>query len=149
MTNEQIKQAAKQTIYKRYSCNGDYPCVFRDECMYHNGHNTSYDCNECGADDFYEGFYHGALWRINSVWHDMKAEEPQVYGEYENRVYPQIPCLVYGKLSTGIGYGVRYWNVTEKCWDDEECDDYECSKDAIEKWAYLDDLLSDRKEDGK
>lgn len=41
------------------------------------------------------------------------------------------------KLSTGIGYGVRYWNVTEKCWDDEECDDYECSKDAIEEWACL------------
>ena len=38
---------------------------------------------------------------------------------------------MYGELSTGIGYGVRYWNVTEQCWDDEECDDYECSKDAI------------------
>ena len=49
---------------------------------------------------------------------------------------------MYGKLSTGTGYGVRYWNVTEQCWDDEECDDYECSKDAIDEWAYLDDLIS-------
>lgn len=83
----------------------------------------------------------GANWRINSVWHKTKDEVPQAHGEYKNEHYPQIPCLVYGKLSTGTGYGVRYWNVTEQCWYDEECDDYECSKDAIEEWAYLDDLI--------
>lgn len=64
----------------------------------------------------------------------------------KNEHYPQIPCLVYGKLSTGTGYGVRYWNITEQCWDDEECDDYECSKDAIEEWAYLDDLIPNKKQ---
>lgn len=125
MTNEQIRQAAY---------------TFSETLLASNPSERAEAMN---------GFIKGASWRINSVWHDMKAEEPQVYGEYENRRYPQIPCLVYGKLSTGIGYGVRYWNVTEKCWDDEECDDYECSKDAIEKWAYLDDLLPDGKEDGK
>lgn len=88
----------------------------------------------------------GAEWRINSMWHDMKSEEPQVYGEYENEVYPQIPCLVRGQLSTGYGYGVRYWNTTEKVWDDEECDDFECKKDDIEKWAYLDDLIPNTEE---
>lgn len=87
------------------------------------------------------GFKEGAEWRINAVWHDIKSEEPQIYGEYEDKIYPQIPCLVYGHLSTGIGYGIRYWNVTEKCWDDEECDDYECDKNAVEKWCYLDDLI--------
>ena len=86
-------------------------------------------------------FENGSEWRINSVWHKTKDEVPQAHEEYENEHYPQIPCLVYGELSTGIGYGVRYWNVTEQCWDDEECDDYECSKDAIEEWAYLDDLM--------
>lgn len=116
--------------------------------------NRAAQYSQCFIQDDYSkaeerAFIVGASWRINSAWHDMKAEEPQVYGEYENRVYPQIPCLVYGKLSTGIGYGVRYWNVTEKCWDDEECDDYECSKDAIEEWAYLDDLLPEGKEDCK
>lgn len=88
----------------------------------------------------------GAEWRVNSVWHKTKDEVPQAHGEYENEHYPQIPCLVYGKLSTGTGYGVRYWNVTEQCWDDEECDDYECSKDAIEEWAYLDDLIPNKKQ---
>lgn len=86
------------------------------------------------------GFKAGANWRINSIWHTMD-EEPQVYGKYEGKVSPQIPCLVLGHLSTGYGYGVRYWNATYKVWDDEECDDYECGKDSIEKWCYLDDLL--------
>jgi hypothetical protein len=94
-----------------------------------------------------QAFEDGAEWRINSVWHDMKKEVPQVYGEYENEVAPSIPCLVRGYLSTGYGYGVRYWNVSYEVWDDEECDDYECDKDKIEEWAYLDDLLPERKEE--
>lgn len=30
-----------------------------------------------------------------------------------------------------------------KCqvWDDEECDDYECDKEAVEELAYLDDII--------
>lgn len=96
-----------------------------------------------------QAYEDGAIWRINSVWHDMKKEVPQVYGEYENEVAPSIPCLVRGYLSTGYGYGVRYWNVSYEVWDDEECDDYECDKDKIEEWAYLDDLLPERKEEKK
>lgn len=65
-------------------------------------------------------------WRINSVWHDMKKEVPQVYGEYKNEVAPSIPCLVRGYLSTGYGYGVRYWNVSYEVWDDDECLYYYC-----------------------
>lgn len=94
-----------------------------------------------------DAFETGANWRINSVWHDMGKEVPQVYGEYEDKVAPSIPCLVRGYLSTGYGYGVRYWNVAYEVWDDEEADDYECGKDKIECWAYLDDLLPERKEE--
>lgn len=91
-------------------------------------------------------FKDGAQWRINAVWHDMEKEVPQVYGEYENKIAPSIPCLVRGYLSTGYGYGVRYWNVDYEVWDDEEADDFECEADKIEEWAYLDDLLPERKE---
>ena len=92
-----------------------------------------------------EGFISGANWHIKSVWHDMKKEIPQPLGMYAEQHYPQIPCLVYG-ISEGCGYGIRFWNVTEKCWDDEECDDYYCDKEKIEKWAYLDDLIPEGKE---
>lgn len=94
-------------------------------------------------------FVDGAQWRINSVWHDMEKEVPQVYGKYENEIAPSIPCLVRGYLSTGYGYGVRYWNVSYEVWDDEEADDFECKKDEIEEWCYLDDLLPERKEETK
>lgn len=50
-------------------------------------------------------FKDGANWHINSMWHETKNEVPQIYGEYENENYPQIPCLVLGYLSTGYGYG--------------------------------------------
>lgn len=106
--------------------------------------------------DFGTGWYHavddftaGARWRINSVWHDMEKEVPQVYGEYENNIAPSIPCLVRGYLSTGYGYGVRYWNVDYEVWDDEEADDFECKADKIEEWAYLDDLLPDTRKEAE
>ena len=120
MTREQIERAAMLS------------CASKDEVL-----------TDFGSSCFIEG----AQWRINSVWHEMKEEVPQIYGDYGDSIYPQIPCLVVGHLSTGYGYGVRYWNVTEQCWDDEECDDYECDKDKIEEWAYLDDLLPERKEE--
>lgn len=85
-------------------------------------------------------FMAGVEWFRNSLFHKTKDEVPQPIGDYANEVYPQIPCLVKGQLSTGYGYGVRYWNVECQVWDDEECDDYECDKDSVEEWCYLDDL---------
>lgn len=89
----------------------------------------------------YVGFKQGVRWCLNSIQHDMKDETPQAIGKYENQEYPQIPCIVEGKLSTGYGVGIRYWNVTEQCWDSEDGDDYECGRDAIDTWIYLDDVL--------
>lgn len=147
MTNDDIKKAAISAIHDHYNCNGKHPCSERSYCQFCSGNNLAFDCNECGADDFNEGFLVGARWRIENAWHDMKEEVPQVYGEYENKVAPSIPCLVRGYLSTGYGYGVRYWNVAYEVWDDEQADDYECDKDKIEYWAYVDDLMPDRKEE--
>lgn len=86
-------------------------------------------------------FIAGSEWFMKSLFHKTKDEVPQPIGDYANEVYPQIPCLVKGQLSTGYGYGVRYWNVECQVWDDEECDDYECDKEAVEEWAYLDDII--------
>ena len=129
MTREQIEKEARGYISDVYAGDGYFLPDYEEEVR--------------------DGFIAGAQWRIDSVWHDMKKEVPQVYGEYENEVAPSIPCLVRGYLSTGYGYGVRYWNVSYEVWDDEESDDYECDKDKIEEWAYLDDLLPERKEETK
>lgn len=77
---------------------------------------------------------------MDKKWHYTKnGDYPMLFGEYEHQHYPQIPCLVELR---GM-YGVRYWNVTEQCWDDEECDDYECKKDEIKRWKYLDPIISE------
>ena len=76
---------------------------------------------------------------INAKWHYPKmGEYPIKYGKYMQENYPQIPCLI---LYNGM-YGVRFWNCTEECWDDEECDDFFCDKEAVEKWLYIDALDS-------
>ena len=78
---------------------------------------------------------------MDKKWHYTKdGDYPVIFGEYEKKHYPQIPCLV----ELRGGYGVRYWNPTEECWDDEECDDYECEKDSVERWMYLDPLIDEK-----
>ena len=73
------------------------------------------------------------------IWHNTEAGEyPEVYGSYEHDSYPQIPCLVL--LKSSKIYGIRFWNVTEECWDDEDREDYYCGKDEVSDWAYLDDI---------
>ena len=74
-------------------------------------------------------------------WHYIKDKDyPDIFGEYKNQSYPQIPCLV---LYRGM-YCVRHWNVIEQCWDDEEGDDFFCRANEVEKWLYI-DLLEDEK----
>ena len=86
-------------------------------------------------------FKAGVNYYRSNLFHKTIDELPQVYGEYEKDNYPQIPCLVKGNLSTGYGYGIRYWNVPEQCWDTEDCNDCECDKNCIEELAYLDDII--------
>ena len=124
MKQETLKEAIKEHLYTNaFAADPDNP-AFVDRFLEHT-----------------KAAEWGAAWQRNHVWHNMKLEEPQAYGEYEDCIYPEIPCLVRGQLSTGYEYGVRYWNIIEKVWDDEECDDFECNKDDIEEWAYLDDLI--------
>lgn len=76
---------------------------------------------------------------MDNKWHYTENDDyPVVFGKYEEHVYPQIPCLVDGP------FGVRYWNVKEQCWDDEEADDYFCDKNQITRWRYLDALLNEK-----
>ena len=78
---------------------------------------------------------------MDKKWHyTEKGEYPVLFGEYENQHYPQIPCLVQEKNSC---YGIRYWNCTEECWYDEECDDYYCDKEGIRRWMYLDPIIEE------
>lgn len=59
MTNEEKIKLAKETVNNRFNCNGKYKCISYEYCVFGSGRNSSYDCCECGADDFYEGFLEG------------------------------------------------------------------------------------------
>ena len=54
--NEELNKDAIKAIRERYNCQGEYPCEYIDCCQFCGGNNTSYDCCECGADEFYEGY---------------------------------------------------------------------------------------------
>lgn len=78
---------------------------------------------------------------MDNKWHYTENNEyPVVFGKYKNQQYQQIPCLV-----EYVGFfGIRYWNVNQQCWDDEEADDYFCDKDSIIRWRYLDAILDEK-----
>lgn len=128
MTQEEVKNYSKEKAQEKY-------------CSYSNN-TPKYEIAQIHA--YSDGFLDGAKWVRETLFHKMKDEVPLPNEKYSNDAYPQIPCLVKGQLSTGYGYGVRYWNVTEQCWDDEECDDYECDRGAVEEWVYMEDLIPNK-----
>jgi hypothetical protein len=73
-----VEEAARDAIHAHYKCNGEYPCGERDYCEHCNGHNTAFDCCECGADEFKEGFISGAEWQSKqSPWISVKERLPE------------------------------------------------------------------------
>lgn len=56
MGNDKKDKKAVESVRKYYNCNGDSHCLYYEDCQFGNGKNTSYDCCECGADDFYAGY---------------------------------------------------------------------------------------------
>lgn len=77
-----VEEAAREAIHAHYNCNGKYPCRERDYCEYCNGHNTAFDCCECGADEFKEGFIAGAGWKSKkSPWISVEERLPEIVTE--------------------------------------------------------------------
>ena len=113
-----IKEAAREAIHKHYNCNGTYPCSEREYCEHCNGHNTAFDCCECGADEFKEGFIAGANWHINSVWHDASERPDTDKGD----------LLVIVKDAFGKDVYVRQ-------------NAYYVLKYGCVRWAYIKDLI--------
>ena len=81
----------------------------------------------------YNGFINGARWRINSVWHNKHTVIPEVGRTALLELKdPNTHKIVY-KIDTYCG---EEWR---------ELTHYEYS--GLVRFAYLDDLLSDGKED--
>lgn len=76
------------------------------------------------------GFEDGAQWRINSVWHDIN-EKPK-----EHKL-----VLIEDDFCGEPDYGV--WQTPFPNWEDN------IVHFSSKRWAYLDDLLPERKEETK
>lgn len=73
-----VEEAAREAIHKHYKCNGEYPCTERNYCEHFKGSNPAYDCGECGADEFKEGFIAGAEWQSKrSLWISVEERLPE------------------------------------------------------------------------
>lgn len=99
-----VEEAARDAIHAHYKCNGEYPCGERDYCEHCNDHNTAFDCCECGADEFKEGFISGAEWQSKqSPWISVKERLPEelesvlVGTNYEGRYYYEVAFVMNGK----------------------------------------------------
>ena len=99
-----VEEAARDAIHAHYKCNGEYPCGERDYCEHCNGHNTAFDCCECGADEFKEGFISGAEWQSKqSPWISVNERLPEelesvlVGTNYEGRYYYEVAFVMNGK----------------------------------------------------
>ena len=137
MNRETIKKAAKEAVQNHFQCNGEYPCEERDYCEFCNGHNSAFDCNEdCGADDFNEGFIAGADWRINSVWHDVQKELPA----------PDKTVIAEYIIDGERDYCFTHRSESPRVSVDKHGFCFYIRGAEIIRWAYLEDLLPDRKE---
>lgn len=78
------------------------------------------------------GFKQGAQWRVNSVWHDA-SEMPKFKGKVEKEMF-MLFC-------NSKKYGLML--ISQDEWDDF------VERGMFHKWAYVDDLLPERKEDAE
>ena len=97
--------------------------------------NGDYDCIAIA-----EAFEHGAQWRINSVWH-----KPSAYGEELKRDVEVIAKTKrgysFGKFGV-VGYSNEYVGFVSTS-------RLEYALSDVLEYAYLDDLLPERKEEKK
>lgn len=52
-----IEEAAREAVRKEYLCE---KCAWKDDCDFCGGENTAFDCCECPADSYEDGFKAGA-----------------------------------------------------------------------------------------
>lgn len=116
-----VEEAARDAIHAHYKCNGEYPCGERDYCEHCNGHNTAFDCCECGADEFKEGFISGAEWQSKqSPWISVNERLPEPNKEV--LLYDKNPIRHYviGWLRKDKGYNKGMWALSNGWIEDKD-----------------------------
>lgn len=89
-----------------------------------------YEISNIDKDALYKGFYHGAEWRINSVWHDAK-DVPQPFRAFVilHDTENDFMMLTQYSITCYSDYNVIYQE-----------------NDNMIAWAYIEDLLPNTEE---
>jgi hypothetical protein len=82
-----------------------------------------YEYNDIDRNALYKGFYWGAQWRINSVWHDVS--EP-----------PKPDKLIYILRKDGIIKQIYTYDGVDKLFNTL----------MVYKWAYIEDIIPNMEE---
>lgn len=104
--------------------------AWKEHTLYNHSFEDDISLNEKQA------FVKGAQWRINSVWHDA-SEAPEadktVLVLFEN----VIGRYVYYELKSFKPIVIKNWEKNREC----------IALERVLYWAYIDDLLPERKEE--
>lgn len=87
-----------------------------------------YEISDIDRDPLYKGFYHGAQWRINSVWHDA-SERPEVNKRVLVEFFNKYGNYVYYRLKAFKPAQLKHWGIEM------------AFLDKIIRWTYIEDLL--------
>ena len=70
-TQEEIVEAAREAVRKEYFCE---KCAWKDNCDFCGGENTAFDCCECPADSYEDGFKAGANFALGKQERDAEKK---------------------------------------------------------------------------
>lgn len=71
ITQEDVEKAAKEAVRKEYLCE---KCAWNNDCDLCGGQNTAFDCCECPADSFLDGFKAGANFALGKQEKDAEKK---------------------------------------------------------------------------
>lgn len=103
MTDKEIEKAAEIATCKEYGCS---TCAWHEDCHNADGENTPFDCCECPADSFKEGYFAGAKDCLSHQWVSVEDRLPD----------SDTMCLVSGRED--LDYSGRPCRYTNFAWYD-------------------------------
>lgn len=101
-----IEEAAREAVRKEYLCES---CAYKDDCDLCGGENPAFDCCECPADSYEDGFKAGAahLMSLPLASRMTKEEKERVRDAYNEAV--EI-C----KNADSMGSRFAFWNARKE-----------------------------------
>lgn len=87
-----IEEAAREAVRKEYLCE---KCAWKDNCDFCGGENTAFDCCECPADSYEDGFKAGAnyVYGLPLASRLTSEEKERVRANYDDAKYIHSRCI--------------------------------------------------------